>query len=68
MKPGYRSTEFWLALFAQLLAAFLAAGVLPETHMAVKVAAFIAAALAALGYTASRTALKKAETDPGVLK
>ena len=58
-KPGYLSSEFYLVLAAQLVTAFLAAGVLPETHVAVKIAAFIASALATLGYTAGRSYLKK---------
>ena len=63
MSPGYKTSEFWLTLAAQILAAFLAAGVLPEAHLAVKVAAFVAAALAQLGYTAGR-AYVKGRTDP----
>jgi len=58
MSPGYKTTEFYLTLLAQLLAAFLAAGLLPDAHIAIKVAVFAAAALAQLGYVAGRAYVK----------
>jgi len=64
MSPGYKTTEFYLTLLAQLLAAFLAAGLLPDAHIAVKVAAFAAAALAQLGYSVSRGWAKGAAAAP----
>ena len=66
--PGYKTTEFYLTLLAQLLAAFLAAGALPEAHLAVKVAAFVVAALAQLGYTAGRAYVKGKDTAAPVAK
>jgi hypothetical protein len=58
-KPGYKTSEFWMTLASQLVAAFLAAGIVPDTHVAVKVAAFVAAALSSLGYTVARASAKK---------
>jgi hypothetical protein len=62
-RKGIVTTEFWLTLSANLTAAFLASGVLPDTHVAVKVAAFVAAALASLGYVAGRAYLKAADVE-----
>lgn len=59
VKPGYKTSEFWLAFASSVLAAFLSSGLLPESHPAVKVAAFCAAALASLGYSVSRAHVKK---------
>ena len=68
MSPGYKTTEFYLTLLAQLLAAFLAAGLLPDAHIAVKVAAFAAAALAQLGYVAGRAYVKGGGAAPAAVK
>jgi hypothetical protein len=61
MKPGYKSTEFWLAALAQVVALFLNAGAFPDTHWAVKLAALVAAGLAAAGYSVARGSAKAAE-------
>jgi len=63
VKPGYKTTEFWLSLAAVLIGAFVAGGFLPAEHLAVKIAGFVLTALAALGYTVSRAATKKAEVS-----
>lgn len=57
-KPGYQSSEFYLVLTSNLIAAFLASGLLPDTHVAVKIAAFAASALSSLGYSAARAYVK----------
>lgn len=54
MKPGWKSTEFWLAAAAALLGAFVGSGVLPSEHWAIKVAGVLLVALATLGYSGSR--------------
>ena len=59
MKPGYKTTEFWLILLAILLGAFVASGLLPSDHVAVKVAGMVTTVLAALGYTAGRSVVKR---------
>jgi hypothetical protein len=53
-KPGWRTTEFWLSLVAALVGLFMASGVLPVEHMAMKIAGFALSALAALGYSVGR--------------
>ena len=57
-KPGWKTSEFWLGTLAALVVAFLASGVLPPEHIAIKIAGMVATTLAALGYGAMRTAGK----------
>lgn len=64
LTKGIKSTEFWLALIATLASLFLASGVLPDTHWAVKVAGLVVAALASLGYSNSRGTAKAAALAP----
>jgi hypothetical protein len=62
MKPGYKTTEFWLASVATLCGVLYASGIItPEgTEPVEKAVAFIAAALASLGYSQARGATKAA--------
>jgi hypothetical protein len=59
-KQGYKSTEFWLAAGATICGLLYASGVIsPEGASGLeKAVAFIAAALASLGYSASRGKVK----------
>ena len=59
MKPGYKTTEFWLSLAAAVLGATLASGVLPAGSVWLKICGVGAMALASLGYSLSRGAAKK---------
>lgn len=63
MKPGWKTTEFWLTLIALLVAggAFIAGAVGGEESSIGKAIAFAASALAGLGYSWSRGAVKEAE-------
>lgn len=58
VKPGYKTTEFWLSLIATLTGAALASGIVPDTGLAGKVIGLIVSALGALGYTVARTKAK----------
>lgn len=58
VKPGYKTTEFWLAFAAMLLSAAYASGIISDGTTAAKVAAFVAMTLTGLGYTVSRTMVK----------
>jgi len=60
VKPGYRTTEFWLKLAAIALTALFASGVIPTSGTAATVAAITATMLGALGYTVSRSFVKTA--------
>ena len=70
MKPGYKTTEFWLSLLATLLGVFVASGLLADGHWALKAAGLALSGLAALGYGAARAkvkfgeSLKEAAQDP----
>lgn len=58
VKPGYKTTEFWLKIAAIALTAMFASGVIPTAGTAANVAAIAATMLGALGYTVSRTFAK----------
>ena len=59
MKTGYKTTEFWLTLFAVILGAVLAAGLVPTEGPWLQVAGIAETALIAMGYTGARMNLKK---------
>jgi hypothetical protein len=59
VKPGYKTTEFWLTLVAVVLSAVASSGLLAEGSTWVKVVGVALAVLATLGYTASRAVVKK---------
>jgi hypothetical protein len=53
-KPGYKTSEFWLALAAMFLTALFASGAIASGGSTDKVLTFAAAALTSLGYSVSR--------------
>jgi len=59
VKPGYRTTEFWLKIAAIALSALFASGAL-TSNTALGIAGMAASMLGALGYTVSRTLVKTA--------
>lgn len=59
VKAGFRTTEFWLASLATILGIVLASGAVPEGGMVGQLIGGVLALLANLGYTASRTQVKK---------
>ncbi|MFH1186145.1 MAG: hypothetical protein V1755_14070 [Chloroflexota bacterium] len=54
IKPGYRSTEFWMSIFAVALGAAMSSGLIPTEGPWPKIAGIVAAVLGALGYSVSR--------------
>ncbi len=58
-KPGFKTTEFWLSSIAMVLGVVLASGAIPEGGMAGQIVGGVLSVLASLGYTASRTQVKK---------
>ena len=63
VKPGYKTTEFWLSLLATLLGFVLASGAMDTVSSdswVAKIVGGAVAALAALGYTAGRAKVKAA--------
>lgn len=63
MKPGYKTTEFWLSLLAILLGAAMASGAVPEGGLVAQIVGGALSLLGSLGYTSSRTSLKKAADE-----
>lgn len=64
MKPGYKTTEFWLTAAATLLSMLYAAGVIGDAGASGKVAALVALALTNAGYTVSRGNAKAKAVEP----
>jgi hypothetical protein len=58
MKPGYKTTEFWLSLLTVLISAVASSGLFASTSPAARLISIALATLTSLGYTASRTSLK----------
>ncbi len=63
MKPGYKTTEFWLTLVAMIVGAVMASGILEQTatNLDNQVVGLIAMVLGGLGYTISRGFVKGKE-------
>ena len=64
MKPGYKTTEFWLSTLATIVGLVMASGVLEgqaEGSWPVKLIGGVVSLLAVLGYTASRAKVKSVE-------
>lgn len=58
VKPGYKTTEFWLSLIATLVGAVLA--LVPSTSKVGQICGVVSMVLGALGYTVVRGGVKKA--------
>jgi len=59
-KPGFKTSEFWLTSITTLGGIVLASGAVAEGSATAQIVGGILAVLAQLGYTASRTQVKKA--------
>jgi hypothetical protein len=59
VKPGYKTTEFWLSLTAILVGAAIASGVFPVDSNGDKLLGLAATVLSSVGYTVSRSLVKK---------
>lgn len=57
IKPGWRTSEFWLRVTAHVLTVLFASGVITG-DVAIAIAGIVASELGSLGYTVSRTQLK----------
>ena len=58
-KPGFRTSEFWLSTAATLGGILLASGAIAEGSTVAQIIGGVLSLLASLGYTASRTAIKR---------
>lgn len=59
VKPGYKTTEFWLTALSVVLGLVLASGAVPEGGLAAQIVGGALTVLAQLGYTAARAQVKK---------
>jgi len=57
IKPGPKTTEFWLSVVAVVISSLLASGVF-HSETTLQIIGAVSAALTALGYTAARTVVK----------
>lgn len=58
-KPGYKTTEFWLATVATLCGLAFASGALAdETSLVFKIVSLVASVLTSLGYAVVRSKAK----------
>ncbi len=60
MKPGYKTTEFWLSTATTILGLLLASGVIPTQSVWAQVVATAAMVLSPTAYTAGRAKAKAA--------
>lgn len=58
VKPGYRSSEFWITAVTVLVGLLLASGAFPDDGSMARALAFVASALASMGYSWSRARVK----------
>ena len=58
-RRGFTTSEFWLSTIATIGGILLASGALADGSAPAQITGGILAVLASLGYTASRTSLKK---------
>jgi hypothetical protein len=58
-KPGFKTTEFWLAFAAMVVGAAFASGLFPSESAGDKILGLASLVLTSLGYTVSRTLVKK---------
>lgn len=61
MKPGIRTTEFWITAIVMVANLILASGVVAELPDVIRVINVIVAALAPMVYTGARAVVKKEE-------
>jgi len=61
MKPGYKTTEFWLAVTAAAVGFAIASGAFAEGGQIARGMALIASALASAGYSHSRGQAKRGD-------
>jgi hypothetical protein len=58
VKPGWKTTEFWLSAIVTLAGLVVASGAFSDTSSVAKAVSLIVSGLATLGYTTSRTTAK----------
>lgn len=64
MKPGYKTTEFWLTVAAQVVGLLAASGALAPDSPWARIVGLAVSALTAMGYTYSRGVAKAGSGPP----
>lgn len=59
VKPGYKSSEFYLSALAMIVSMLYASGLISDGSTIEKIMSFISMALVAMGYSVSRALVKK---------
>ena len=59
MKPGYKTTEFWLAILAMAVGAIYDSGAFVKGSVAYQGLGIVAGVLSSIGYSVSRGLAKK---------
>lgn len=59
LKPGFKTTEFWLKTVAVIGGLVVASGAFPDTSPVAKIVALIVSGLSAMGYSSQRAELKQ---------
>lgn len=59
IKPGFKTTEFWLTLLAMIVGLTTASGFIPDTSPWARLIGMVGGILSSLGYTYVRGTLKK---------
>jgi hypothetical protein len=67
MKPGYKTTEFWLSVAAIVISAFLASGVVAEGSAVAQALGLALGALSAAGYSVGRSIVKSGDAKASAL-
>jgi len=62
-KPGYKSTEAWITLVLVIIGGLLSTGIIGDGTQVAQILGTVTTIASALGYTASRTAIKKGSND-----
>jgi hypothetical protein len=63
MKPGYKTTEFWLSTVAALVGIVMASGLVADDSAVTQILGAVMAVLSGMGYTAARGVVKTHEVD-----
>ena len=61
VRPGYKTTEFWLSAVAVILGLLMASGAIADGSTAAVIVGGASTLLASLGYTAARAKVKNGE-------
>jgi len=61
MKPGYKTSEFWISACSNIVAALFAAGVIPTTGETAKILGVVGPVATAIGYAISRGLAKQGQ-------